>query len=50
VAIIAVIVRGRLGLRTIEAPLDASPWGAAERIKARAEQAERVLDSGSFEA
>jgi cation diffusion facilitator family transporter len=44
VAALVVIVSGRLGFRTIEALLDASPAGAAERIKARVEKVEGVLD------
>jgi len=44
VAGIVVIVSVRLGLRTIQALLDASPVGAAERIKARVEAVEKVLD------
>jgi cation diffusion facilitator family transporter len=44
VAGIVVAVSVRLGLRTVEGLLDASPAGAAERIKARVEQVDQVLD------
>jgi cation diffusion facilitator family transporter len=44
VAVIVVAVSGRLGLRTIHALLDASPVGAADRIKARVEAIENVFD------
>ena len=44
VAGLVVIVSGRLGFRTIEALLDASPAGAAEQIKARVEKVEKVQD------
>ena len=44
VAAIVVVVSVRLGFRTVEALLDASPVGAAERIKARVEKMDQVLD------
>ncbi|HEY5910748.1 MAG TPA: cation diffusion facilitator family transporter [Verrucomicrobiae bacterium] len=44
VAAIVVLVSGRLGLRTIEALVDASPAGAAEKIKARVESLDDVFD------
>jgi cation diffusion facilitator family transporter len=44
VAAIVVVVSTRLGFRTVEALLDASPAGAAERIKARVEEVDNVLD------
>jgi cation diffusion facilitator family transporter len=44
VAGIVVFVSGRLGWRTVEALLDTSPSGAAERIKAQVEKVEKVLD------
>jgi cation diffusion facilitator family transporter len=44
VAVIVVAVSGRLGLRTIQALVDASPTGAAEQIKARVEAVENVFD------
>lgn len=44
VAGIVVGVSVRLGLRTIEGLLDASPEGAAEQIKARVEQLDNVVD------
>lgn len=44
VAGIVVLVSGKLGWRTLEALLDASPEGAAEKIKARVEAVEGVFD------
>ena len=44
VAGIVVLVSGRLGLRTVQGLLDASPAGAAEKIKARVEGIEGVFD------
>ncbi len=44
VAGIVVLVSFRLGMRTIEALLDASPAGAAEKIKARVEAMDEVFD------
>jgi cation diffusion facilitator family transporter len=44
VAVIVVIISTRLAFRTVEALLDASPAGAAEKIKARVEGIDRVLD------
>ncbi len=44
VAGIVVVVSGQLGLRTIQGLLDASPAGAAEKIKARVEALEGVFD------
>ena len=44
VAAIVVVVSTRLGVRTVEALLDASPAGVAERIKARVEKVDNVLD------
>jgi len=44
VAAIVVVVSTRLGFRTVQALLDASPSGVAERIKARVEQVDKVLD------
>jgi cation diffusion facilitator family transporter len=44
VAVLVVWVSGRLGLRTIQALVDASPAGAADRIKARVEALEGVDD------
>jgi len=44
VAGIVILVSGRLGLRTIEGLLDASPRGAAEIIKARVEAMEGIFD------
>ena len=44
VAGIVVFVTGRLGWRTVAALLDTSPAGVAEKIKARVEKVEKVLD------
>ena len=44
VAAIIVLVSGRLGLRTIQALVDASPAGAADQIKARVEAMNGVFD------
>jgi cation diffusion facilitator family transporter len=44
VAGIVIVVSGRLGYRTVEGLLDASPAGAAERIKTRVEAIEGVFD------
>jgi len=44
VAGIVVLVSGKLGLRTIQALLDASPEGVSDQIKARVEKMESVLD------
>ena len=44
VAGIVVIVSGRLGWRTIEALLDTSPAGVADKIKAQVEKVEKVHD------
>lgn len=44
VAGIVVVVCGRLGFRTVEALLDASPPGTAEKIKARVEALDQVFD------
>jgi cation diffusion facilitator family transporter len=44
VAAIVVVVSLRLGFRTIQGLLDASPAGAAEQIQARVEKLEHVLD------
>ena len=44
VAGIVIFVSGRLGLRTVEALIDASPAGAAEKIKARIETMSEVFD------
>jgi cation diffusion facilitator family transporter len=44
VAGIVLVVSARLGWRTIEALLDASPAGAVEKIKARVETLPEVLD------
>jgi cation diffusion facilitator family transporter len=44
VAGIVIFVSGRLGLRTVEALIDASPAGAAEKIKARIETMNEVFD------
>ena len=44
VAGIVVFVSGRLGWRTVEALLDASPAGVAAKIKAQVEKVEKVLD------
>jgi cation diffusion facilitator family transporter len=44
VAAIVVLASTRLGLRTVEGLLDTSPAGVAERIKARVEQVDKVLD------
>jgi cation diffusion facilitator family transporter len=44
VAAIVVVISGRLGLRTIQGLLDASPIGAADRIKSRVEALAGVFD------
>jgi cation diffusion facilitator family transporter len=44
VAGIVVFISGRLGARTVQSLLDASPAGAAERIKARVEVLDGVFD------
>jgi cation diffusion facilitator family transporter len=44
VAAIVVVVSGKLGLRTVQALLDASPEGVAEQIKARVEAMDNVFD------
>jgi cation diffusion facilitator family transporter len=44
VAGIVVIVSGRLGFRTLEGLLDASPLGVAEKIKARVEAIPGIFD------
>ncbi|HWH71036.1 MAG TPA: cation diffusion facilitator family transporter [Candidatus Sulfotelmatobacter sp.] len=44
VAGIVVLISGKLGLRTIQGLLDASPEGAAEQIKARVEALDNVFD------
>jgi cation diffusion facilitator family transporter len=44
VAGLVVIVSGRLGLRTVQALLDATPAGTPEQIKARVEALEGVFD------
>ncbi len=44
VAAIVIYVSGRLGLRTIQALVDASPVGAAEKIKARVEAMDEIFD------
>jgi cation diffusion facilitator family transporter len=44
VAAIVIVVSSRLGLRTVQALLDAAPPGAAEEIKRRVEQIPGVLD------
>jgi len=44
VAGIVVVVSGQLGLRTVQGLLDASPAGAAEKIKARVEALDGVFD------
>ncbi len=44
VAAIVVVIGSRLGIRTIEALVDASPSGAAEKIKARVEALDSVYD------
>jgi cation diffusion facilitator family transporter len=44
VAGIVVLVSGQLGLRTIQGLLDASPAGAAEKIKARVEALDGIFD------
>ncbi len=44
VAGIVVFVSGQLGLRTIQGLLDASPAGAAEKIKKRVEELDGVFD------
>jgi cation diffusion facilitator family transporter len=44
VALIVILVSGRLGLRTVQALVDASPAGAADLIKARVEALENVFD------
>ncbi len=44
VAAIIVLVSGRLGQRTVEALMDASPKGVAEKIKARVEAVEGICD------
>jgi cation diffusion facilitator family transporter len=44
VAMIVVLVSGRLGLRTVQALVDASPAGAADSIKSRVEALENVFD------
>jgi cation diffusion facilitator family transporter len=44
VALIVILVSGRLGLRTVQALADASPAGAADMIKARVEALENVFD------
>jgi len=44
VALIVIAVSGRLGYRTIEALLDASPAGVAEQIKVRVEAMDGIFD------
>jgi len=44
VAGIVMLVSGRLGLRTVEALVDATPAGAAEKIKAQVEAMDEVFD------
>jgi len=44
VAAIVIVVSGRLGLRTVQALVDASPAGAAEKIKKRVEAMDEVFD------
>ncbi len=44
VAGIVVLVSGRLGVRTMQALVDASPAGVAEKIKARVEAMDSVFD------
>lgn len=44
VAAIVIVVSGKLGLRTIQALIDASPAGVADRIKARVEAVDGVFD------
>ena len=44
VALIIVLVSGRLGFRTIQALVDASPVGVADQIKARVEAMHGVVD------
>jgi cation diffusion facilitator family transporter len=44
VAGIVVVVSGRLGLRTVQALLDATPAGTTDQIKARVEALEGVFD------
>jgi len=39
-----ILVSSRLGLRTVQALLDASPEGTPEKVKARVEAVDRVLD------
>lgn len=44
VAAIIIVVSGRLGLRTVEGLLDASPAGVAESIKSKVEALDEVID------
>ena len=44
VAAIVIIVSGKLGFRTVQALVDASPVGAAEEISARVEAMDGVID------
>ena len=44
VAAIIVVVSGRLGIRTVEGLLDASPVGVADLIKSRVEALDEVID------
>jgi len=44
VALLVIAVSGRLGYRTIEALLDASPAGVAEQIKTRVEAMDGIFD------
>ena len=41
---LVIVVSSRLGFRTVEALLDASPAGVADKIKERVERLEKVLD------
>ncbi len=44
VAAIVILVSGRLGLRTVQALVDASPAGAVEKIKVKVEAMDEVFD------
>ena len=43
-AMIVVLVSGRLGFRTVQALLDAAPSGLEDRIRAAAESVEGIVD------
>jgi len=44
VAVIVIVVSAKLGLRTVQGLLDASPTGTAEQIKAKVETIDTVVD------